>query len=283
MAVFVDPTVDCVFKAILGSDHHKGLLIHFLNAVLDYRGDDCVAEVELKNPFNPKETVDGKLSVVDIKAVDQAGRSFQLEIQIANHAGLPERMLYTWSSIYSAIIDEGDDYVRLRPVIAIWLLAENLYADVERVHIPFGIYSPEIARYLSDHCRLHLLQLKKQSLNAKIEKEKDRWISLFRLGRNLDLDNPPEWMSTEEMREVMSVIRTFAEKGENRDLYLSRLDAQRVTLTWQNQIAEAQEKLDRAVAEKESERAEKERALAEKERLRQRLLQAGIDPDAPDT
>jgi len=31
----INPTVDCVFKAILGSEENKNLLIHFLNAVLE--------------------------------------------------------------------------------------------------------------------------------------------------------------------------------------------------------------------------------------------------------
>ena len=88
-------------------------------------------------------------------------------------------------------------------------------------------------------------------------------------------------MSTEEMREVMSVMRSFAEKDENHDLYLSQLDAQRVALTWQNQIAEAQEKLARTLEKLEQVRAEKEQIRAENENLRQRLLEAGIEPDGP--
>lgn len=30
----IDPKVDCVFKAILGKEENKNLLIHFLNAML---------------------------------------------------------------------------------------------------------------------------------------------------------------------------------------------------------------------------------------------------------
>ena len=285
----IDPTVDCVFKSILGSDHREGLLIHFLNAILGFEDKDRVVEVHLKNPFNPKETLDGKLSVVDIKATDQYGRTFQLEIQVANHMSLPERMLLNWASIYSDGISEGEDYQQLRPVIAIWLLAENLYNDVDEVHLPFGIYSPAIERYLSDGCRLHLVQLKKWPSDAKIENERDRWVSFFRHGKEIDLDNPPDWMKTKEMREAMSVMQTFTEKGENHDLYLSRLDAQREMLTWKAEIAAERQRAEHALAaearertEKERERAEKEREHAENERLRLLLKKAGIDPDSSD-
>jgi hypothetical protein len=30
----IDPKVDCVFKTLFGSDDHRDLLIHFLNALL---------------------------------------------------------------------------------------------------------------------------------------------------------------------------------------------------------------------------------------------------------
>ncbi len=42
----------------------------------------AVQEVELLNPFNLQETLDDKLSVLDIKARDQAGRQFNVEMQI---------------------------------------------------------------------------------------------------------------------------------------------------------------------------------------------------------
>ena len=55
--------------------------MHFLNAIL---ADDLVApisEVEILNPYNDKEFLDDKLSVVDVKAKDSGGRLYQIEIQ----------------------------------------------------------------------------------------------------------------------------------------------------------------------------------------------------------
>ena len=105
----IDPTVDCVFKAILGSPHHPNLLIHFINAILELKDDDRVAEVSLRNPFNAKDHRNAKESLVDVKAIDQKRRQFQIEIQVANHGALPERMLYTWASMFSDNIREGKD------------------------------------------------------------------------------------------------------------------------------------------------------------------------------
>jgi hypothetical protein len=43
----INPMIDCVFKEILGSEEHKGLLIHFLNAVLIPTGSIPIKKVDL--------------------------------------------------------------------------------------------------------------------------------------------------------------------------------------------------------------------------------------------
>ena len=54
------PTIDCVFKSILGSIEHKHVLIHFLNSIIE--PETPLKSVEILNPFNEKEFVGDKLS-----------------------------------------------------------------------------------------------------------------------------------------------------------------------------------------------------------------------------
>ena len=54
----IDPTVDCVFKAILGAEEHKNLLLHFLNNVV--KPPVPLQQVELLNPYNEKEFLSDK-------------------------------------------------------------------------------------------------------------------------------------------------------------------------------------------------------------------------------
>jgi predicted transposase/invertase (TIGR01784 family) len=70
----IDPKIDCVFKALLGAEENLPLLVHFLNAVLGADLPQPIVQVEILNPFNEREFLDDKLSVVDIKARDAAGR-----------------------------------------------------------------------------------------------------------------------------------------------------------------------------------------------------------------
>ncbi|MCX7075827.1 MAG: Rpn family recombination-promoting nuclease/putative transposase, partial [Methylococcales bacterium] len=93
----IDPKVDCVFKSILGNESNRNLLVHFLNATLGSELISPITSVEILNPYNEKEHLDDKLSIVDVKAKDERGRVYQIEIQLDYFSYLPARMLYTWS------------------------------------------------------------------------------------------------------------------------------------------------------------------------------------------
>lgn len=120
----IDPKVDCVFKALLGAERNRRLLIHFLNAMLDGELAAPIIEVEILNPYNEREFLDDKLSIVDVKARDQARRLYQIEIQLLNIPDLPARILYGWADLYSAQLQDGEGYDQLHPTYAIWLLGE---------------------------------------------------------------------------------------------------------------------------------------------------------------
>ncbi len=135
----IDPTVDCVFKALLGKEENKDLLIHFLNAVLQPTSAERIQAVTITNPYNEREFQSDKLTIVDVKARDQQGRLYQVEIQLVAHHALTERILYTWSTLYHASLKKGDAFGALRPVVAIWLLKDVLFADVDAYHLPFAL------------------------------------------------------------------------------------------------------------------------------------------------
>ena len=74
MIHFINPTIDCVFKAILGSESHEPVLIHFLNAMLNLSGAYKIDSVVLKNPYNAKDYLGAKDTIVDVKSTDNQGK-----------------------------------------------------------------------------------------------------------------------------------------------------------------------------------------------------------------
>jgi predicted transposase/invertase (TIGR01784 family) len=197
---------------------------------------------------------------------------YQIEIQLALHPGLTVRMLYTWSSIYHGLLHKGQVFTDLRPVIAIWLLNESLFPTVHASHLPFEVLNREHGVVLSDHFRIHLLQLPDWQRREDVDEELDRWMYLFKEGEDLDVDDPPAILRTEEMRQAMQVLQQFSENERAYLLYQSRLEAELVENTWKAEVKRVSEEAAQAKQQAERERREKERLLA-------LLKQAGIDPN----
>ncbi len=252
----IDPKIDCVFKALLGAEANRRLLIHFLNAVLGAALPGPIRQVEILNPYNEREFLDDKLSIVDVKARDDQGRLYQVEIQLLNHPNLPERIVYTWADLYSAQLSSGQDYAALRPTYAIWLLAEDLLRD-DPAYTHVYRLRDESGRLVLDHGGIWLLELNK-FVAERVETEQQRWLKFFKEGEHLDETHLPDWMQTDEMRQAMSTLKAFSEKERAYHVYQARQNYLREQRSIQHYLETLQ-------AEKEQERAAKEAALQEKE------------------
>jgi predicted transposase/invertase (TIGR01784 family) len=283
----IDPKVDCVFKALLGSEDNRALLIHFLNAVLVDDLPAPITEVEILNPYNERETCSDKLTIVDVKARDAARRLFQIEIQLLVFADLASRILYGWADLYSQQLQSGQDHRELKPTYAIWILDQSLrredcgYARRYRMRDDRG-YD------LVDHGSIWVLELNKFAA-GRVETERERWLQFFKEAERFDESTLPDWMHTAEMRQAMSTLNAFSEKERAYHAYQARqeflrqqraiqreLDEERAAKEAALQGKEAERKAKEAERKaKEAERKQKEAALAEVERLTALLRQRG--------
>src|SRR5215468_2992914 len=119
MILNVDPTVDFAFKYLFGRESTVSILADLLDGVLDPPPEHCIRDLELLNPFNSKEALDDKLSILDIKARDQSGRQFNVEMQILADRHFTRRILYYWASLYQQQLHEGEPYRVLRPTVSV--------------------------------------------------------------------------------------------------------------------------------------------------------------------
>jgi predicted transposase/invertase (TIGR01784 family) len=119
---FVDVKNDVAFRKIFGNENRTEALISFLNAVLEFEGDQRITKVMILNPYQLPKLRGGKVTIIDVKATDQAGRTYIIEMQVADVDGFSKRVLYYSSKSYSSQIKRGDFYRKLRPVIFIGVL-----------------------------------------------------------------------------------------------------------------------------------------------------------------
>jgi predicted transposase/invertase (TIGR01784 family) len=265
----IDPRIDCVFKALLGAEQNRNLLIHFINAVLGAELAAPITDVAILNPYNEKEFLTDKLSVVDVKAKDNEGRVFQVEIQLLNHRHLPARIVYNWADIHASQLESGEAYSQLRPTYSIWLLAENLLPDDDRYAHHYKLRD-ERGKTLIEHGGIWLLELEKFGSN-RIETEEQRWLKLFKDGQTLDDATLPEWMNTDEMRQAMTTIRQFSEKERDYHAYQARQNYLREQRAIQQEREEDRLARERAEQLLGGERAKNAAALEEIARLKSLL------------
>ena len=262
----IDPKVDCVFKALLGAEDNRNLLVHFLNAVLGAELSQPIVSVVIINPYNDKEFLNDKLSIVDVKASDQNGRIYQIEVQLAYYTDLPARMVYTWSDIYCKQLQSGSDFANLKPTYSIWLLGKNAVKDDENYIHAYKLRD-ETGKLLTEHGGIWLLELEKFSA-AHIENEQERWLQFFKKGDLLnDEQELPDWMNTQEMRQAMSTLRQFSEKDKDYFAYQARQNYIRQQMSVYGELDATRQAKNEALLERDEAVSREQQALAERNAL----------------
>ena len=219
--------------------------------------------MEILNPYNEREFLDDKLSVVDVKARDAAGGQYQVEVQLLAHRDLPARMLYGWADLYAAQLTSGQTYGQLRPTFAIWLLAAPLLPEVPGYAHDFR-WRDAGGRLLLDHGGIWLLELSKFAA-AEVRTEQERWLKFLIEAERLDDSALPEWMQTREMKKAMTTLKAFSEKERAYHAYQARQNYLRIQQSIQEELADLRGEVERERAELEQERAELERVRAKVE------------------
>ena len=272
----IDPKIDCVFKALLGAEDNRNLLVHFLNAILSTDLATPIATVDILNPYNDKEFVEDKLSIVDVKARDNEGNLYQIEIQLVNFTDLPERILYNWADIYSEQLRNGEGYYRLKPTYSIWLLAENLIkADSDYIHT-YKLRDTK-GRVLNNHCGIWLLELQK-FCEPQVVNEQQRWLRFFKEGAELNDDSGlPDWMTTQEMRQAMKTLKQFSEKDRDYHAYQARQNFLREQLSRQHELDEERQAKNEAIQREQTALKDKADAIKEIERLKALLAKNNLN------
>lgn len=177
----IDPKVDYAFKHVFGREQSKSALISLLDAVLQPAAGHKIASLELLNPFNDKEALDDKLSVLDIKARDETGRQFNIEMQMVGYGAFRQRVVYYWSRLHQAQLGEKDDYSDLRPTISVCFLDTPLFTQIPDYHLVFELRERGRRTLFTDQMAVHILELSKfkKTVNELVT-PLDRWMFFLR-------------------------------------------------------------------------------------------------------
>ena len=229
MRLGIDPTIDCAFKKMFGSEAAKPLLLDLLRAVLgDWMGIP-ILELRLLNPFNDKETPSDKLSILDIKAEDQVGRVYNVEMQREVLAVYAHRALYYWSRDHGQALQEGEGYETLRASAGVHILGRPLFPQVPDYHLSFSLRCDQHHELrLTSSLTIHTIELSKFAKGAEeLEEPLEKWCYFLRHAEDLEPEALPEPLQTPVMEQAVEVLRAMMRNSLERELYEAQLKARR--------------------------------------------------------
>ncbi len=124
-------------RYLLGSKGSENNCRDFVNAVLQDIDFPTVSSLTILNPFNLKEYLGHKESVIDCRAQSDDGRVFNIEIQTGELKNFDKKALFYWGKAYTSDLEQGHGYSELSPVISINLLDFVLWPGLKQVHSCF--------------------------------------------------------------------------------------------------------------------------------------------------
>lgn len=213
----INPKVDLAFKKLFGSEENKDLLKSFINSMLP--AEEQMADLEIKNPYNLADYMEGKLTILDIKAVDEKGRLYDIEMQVEPQGYYGQRAYYYWGKVFTGQIDSGELYSKLKKTIVISILDFVYFPDDGRHHRVVEPRDAETGEKFPalDYMALHFIELKKFDKDLKdLRTTLDRWVTFLNRAYEYDKNNIPEElaMDPEVKRAVEKLDVMYLDKKE---------------------------------------------------------------------
>ena len=272
MRLSIDPKVDLAFKRAFGIEDNALLLIALLQAIV--QPVRAITGLEILPGHSRKDAPAEKQAVGDIRARDQGGRQFHLEMQWQVPWFFLKRVLFYWSKFHPEQLRVGEDYQTLRPTISVCFLNQVLFPEVADHHLVFRLLEAKHGLLFDDDLEIHLIEVPKFRKSVEdVSSALDRWLYFFRHGAELDLDHLPATMDAPEIRRAMEVLTVFTQDEYERAAYEARLKDQRDQSSLLREVREAREAREAlAASEKAREQAERGREQAERGRERGILI-----------
>ncbi len=179
---------DSFAKYLLSLKGHEDLLLSLVNSVQRNKHLPQFKSVEVKNPFNLKESQLEQETIMDIKAVTSTNETILLEVQVKGSIVFFDRIVdYIMQNgkITEKVLLPNNkikkEKLLLRnpkQVVSINLLGFELYDDLDKAHTTHMLHCCENGRISSEKLLIHMLDLTKGPETIEDEELK-QWFNFF--------------------------------------------------------------------------------------------------------
>ncbi len=233
---------DYVFKRIFGKGGNEKILKSLLEAILRIE----IQKVEIKNPEIPKETINEKLSILDIKAEINDNTIIDIELQVGNTTAIEKRLVVYNAKLIAGEIKVSEKYQKAKDTIVICIINDNVikrnaylslamlkYEKTEEIrYINMGYEKEE--EYLTDMVKYYIIELPKfKKKKPKVADLLEKWLYVIGGDRKMMEECKKE---NEEIKEAVEQLTQMSADEYERELYEIR---ERSRLTYNTEMYEA--------------------------------------------
>ena len=263
---------DYVFKRIFGKGGNEKILKSLLEAILKIH----IQKIEVKNPEIPKETIDEKLSILDIRAEINENTIVDIEMQVGNTTAIDRRLVVYNAKLIAGDIKISEEYKNVKDTIVICILNDAIiernaylslamlkYEKTEDIrYVDMGYEREE--QYLTKMTKYYIIELPKfKKKKPKVADLLEKW--LYVIGGDQKMIEECK-NDNEEIKEAVKQLTEMSADEYERELYEIR---ERSRLTYNTEMNEARRK---GIEEGEK-RGEKQ----EKEKIAKKMKEEGLD------
>ncbi len=236
---------DYVFKRIFGKGGNEKILKSLLEAILKIN----IQKIEVKNPEIPKETIDEKLSILDIRAEINEDTVVDIEMQVGNTTAIERRLVVYNAKLIAGEIKVSEEYKKAKDTIVICIINDNVvkrnaymslaklrYEKTEEIrYVDMGYEKEE--EYLTEMVKYYIIELPKfKKKKPKIADLLEKWLYVIGGDQKMMEECKKE---NEEIKEAVEQLTKMSADEYERELYEIR---ERSRLTYNTEINEARRK-----------------------------------------
>src|SRR5580693_9098962 len=217
----ISPKVDFVFRKLFGSDENKDLLISLLNSVMQLLVP--IADVRIVNPFNLATYQQGKETILDIKAIDENGVWYDIEMQLQPHVLYGKRAVYYAAKMYTDQIEQGTDFAALNKTIGIHFLDFVYFEEDDRFvrHFVLKDADTDEPSKALDCLEFYFVEMPKFKKDwSQIKTALDRWVAFLNRASELNrLALPAALRSDPGITKALSLLERIGLEPNERAIY----------------------------------------------------------------
>ena len=267
---------DYVFKRIFGKGGNEKILKSLLEAILKIN----IQKIEIKNPEIPKESIEEKLSILDIKAEINENTIIDIELQVGNTTAIERRLVVYNAKLIAGEIKVSEKYQTAKDTIVICIINDNVvkrnaylslamlkYEKTEEIrYVNMGYEKEE--EYLTDMVKYYIIELPKfKRKKPKVADLLEKWLYVIGGDQKMMEEYKKE---NEEIKEAVEQLKEMSADEYERELYEIR---ERSRLTYNTEMYEAKRQ---GILEGEKQ-GEKRGTEKEKREIAKKMKEKGAD------